>query len=142
MRRPMIRVLARACAAAVVAAGVLTAPAIATPSGGGVGTTAVWCDWVASYAGAWVPARLEPFTVDCEMGRGAHSPAVEKLQYSMNLCYGKGLRVDSDFGGATERALKEVQRAVGAAVDGRYGPETRSKMVHQPISGSSCVRVP
>jgi len=106
-----------------------------------VGVAAAWCDGYTSCAGAWVPAHMSPLTVNCEMARGAHSSAVGQLQFSLNRCYGKGLALDNDFGAATERALREVQRAVGAGVDGRYGPETRSKMYHESTSGS-CVRVP
>jgi len=99
------------------------------------------CNWVASFAGAWVPEYLPTNSVDCNMVRGTHSAAVQKLQHSMNLCYGEHLVEDSDFGGNTEAALIRTQRTAGTRADGEYGPNTRKAMLHQGINGG-CVRVP
>ncbi|MEV6956646.1 peptidoglycan-binding domain-containing protein [Streptomyces sp. NPDC051183] len=99
------------------------------------------CDWVASYAGAWVPMYKASNTVDCNMVRGTNSPAVQKLQHSMNLCYGENLVEDGDFGGKTRDALIRTQRKAGTAADGEYGPNTRKAMYHQAINGG-CIRVP
>src|ERR1041384_397769 len=90
------------------------------------------CDWVASYAGAWVPFfNGSPGTVDCNMVKGCHSAAVQKLQHSMNLCYGEHLSEDSDFGQLTKDALIRTQRKAGTPADGEYGPNTRKAMLHQ-----------
>jgi peptidoglycan hydrolase-like protein with peptidoglycan-binding domain len=120
------------CAGALVAG--FPAQAVAAPLSG-------TCDWVASYAGAWVPMNLASNSVDCFMARGAHSAVVQKLQHSMNLCYGEHLAEDSDFGPLTEAALTRTQRKVGTTPDGVYGPNTRRAMLHQAINGG-CIRVP
>ncbi|MFJ7271363.1 peptidoglycan-binding protein [Streptomyces sp. NPDC099050] len=99
------------------------------------------CDWVASYAGAWVPMYKAGNTVNCNMVRGTNSPAVQKLQHSMNLCYGESLVEDGDFGGNTRNALIRTQIKAGTAADGEYGPNTRRAMLHQGINGG-CIRVP
>lgn len=123
--------------AILIGASVLLVPgqASAAPKG-------VTCDWVASYAGAWVPMHRASNSVTCYMARGAHSPAVQKLQHSMNLCYGENLDEDSDFGQLTEAALKRTQSKAGTTADGEYGPNTRKAMKHQPINGGACIRVP
>jgi murein L,D-transpeptidase YcbB/YkuD len=67
-------------------------------------------------------------SLDCTMGRGSYSNAVRALQSNLNLCYNAGLKVDGDFGGATETALKAAQRKDGTTADGVYGPATRKAM--------------
>jgi peptidoglycan hydrolase-like protein with peptidoglycan-binding domain len=65
----------------------------------------------------------------CILQQTDDSFAVYQLQFTLNLCYSKGLTQDSDFGPATKSALEAVQKKVGASpVDGIYGPETRGKM--------------
>ncbi|HWU90686.1 MAG TPA: peptidoglycan-binding domain-containing protein [Kofleriaceae bacterium] len=101
------------------------------------------CNWVASYAGAWVPYFSgPPGTVDCNMVRGCNSAAVRQLQHSMNVCYGEHLTEDGDFGLLTEQALIRTQKKAGTTADGGYGPNTRKAMLHEPVSGGPCVRVP
>jgi len=65
---------------------------------------------------------------------------VRQLQESLNTCYQKGLALDSDFGGNTERALRTVQSqaAEHIASDGQYGPQTRDNMCHVIINGGGC----
>ena len=99
------------------------------------------CNWVAAFAGAWVPMHLATNSVNCNMVRGTNSEAVKKLQHSMNLCYREHLVEDGDFGGNTEAALRRTQRAAGTGDDGQYGPNTRRAMLHQAIAGG-CIRVP
>ncbi|MFD7704307.1 peptidoglycan-binding protein [Streptomyces caelestis] len=111
--------------------------ATATPASAATPT----CDWVGSYAGAWVPMHRGTSTVNCNMVQGTNSPAVQKLQYSMNLCYGENLSLDGDFGPATKAALIRTQRKAGTPADGQYGPNTRTAMYHQAINGG-CTRVP
>jgi peptidoglycan hydrolase-like protein with peptidoglycan-binding domain len=77
------------------------------------------------------------------MSQGANSEAVRILQNTLNYCYSENLTPDSDFGPLTKTALIRAQKAAGAARDGHYGPETRSKIEHRgtgPIFG--CVHVP
>lgn len=64
----------------------------------------------------------------CNMVRGDNSQAVLQLQATMNVCYGKSLAEDGDFGGNTYTALRQVQATIGTTVDGQYGPHTRDKM--------------
>jgi len=100
------------------------------------------CDWVASYAGAWVPEYLATNTVACNMVQGDVSAGVQKLQHSMNLCYGERLSEDGQFGRLTRAALIRTQSKAGTNPDGEYGPNTRRAMLHQPVNGGSCIRVP
>jgi murein L,D-transpeptidase YcbB/YkuD len=80
-------------------------------------------------------------TIDCYMGRGAHSSAVGALQYAMNRCYQQGLAVDNDFGPATQAALRRVQGRVGVKQDGGYGKITRHAM-RWPNVEDSCDTAP
>lgn len=67
-------------------------------------------------------------SINCQLAENNNSDAVKALQQQMDLCYGKRLDVDGDFGPRTKQAMKEVQRAAGAEDDGIYGPEARGKM--------------
>lgn len=99
-----------------------------------------------------VPAVTSEGSTHCYMfrGMGLHNSAVMALQTTLNDCYLSRsgapyplLRVDGDFGGNTQRALKWAQGQSGAAPDGEYGPETRSKLnftSHRGLGG--CARVP
>ena len=98
------------------------------------------CNWVASYAGAWVPVTGTN-TVDCTLFLGCNSAAVRQLQHSMNLCYGEHLTEDGDFGSGTKSALIRTQGKAGTAADGQYGTNTRKAMFHERIGGG-CIRVP
>lgn len=122
---------------AAVAAGSLLG---VVPSGPAVAATPT-CDWVASYAGAWVPMYKATNTVTCNLVQGTHSAAVRQLQHSMNLCYGEKLAEDSDFGPSTRAALIRTQQKAGTPADGEYGPNTRKAMLHEKIGGG-CTRVP
>jgi peptidoglycan hydrolase-like protein with peptidoglycan-binding domain len=121
----------------VVCAGVL---AVSLPGQAAAATPT--CDWVAAYAGAWVPENLAANTVGCNMVQGDHSAGVKQLQHTMNVCYREHLAEDSDFGPATLAALIRTQNKVGTPADGQYGPNTRRAMKHQPIGGGACIRVP
>jgi hypothetical protein len=99
--------------------------------------------------GALVPAASNG-SVTCNMVRGNFSEGVRRLQDTMNDCYRTALTrvgvyplvIDGDFGGNTERALREVQRVAGTAADGQYGPNTRRAMLHvDPDFGDPCRRV-
>lgn len=122
---------------AAVAAGSLLG---VVPSGPAVAATPT-CDWVASYAGAWVPMYKATNTVTCNLVQGTHSAAVRQLQHSMNLCYGEKLAEDSDFGPSTRAALIRTQQKAGTPADGEYGPNTRKAMLHEKVGGG-CTRVP
>lgn len=68
-------------------------------------------------------------TPDCWLDRGMSNTAVRALQKNLNSCYGYKLATDGVFGALTESALISVQRKVGVAADGDYGPKTRKAMV-------------
>jgi hypothetical protein len=74
-------------------------------------------------------AGTTPASTSCLMGRGANSNAVRRLQYTLNVCYGRGLSVDGAFGALTERALKYAQSREGVDNDGVYGPITRDALL-------------
>lgn len=78
--------------------------------------------------GAWYKIPRSGGNYDCILESGNVSVAVTVLQQSLNACYGTGLVVDGDFGGATYNALLNVQSAEGIGVDGIYGPMTRSNI--------------
>jgi len=82
-------------------------------------------------------------SLTCLIGRNsaANSTVVRHLQSTMKACYPtlrladpysderiSQLAVDGDFGPRTEAAMKAVQDATGADVDGVYGPNTRDRM--------------
>ncbi|MGW2936093.1 peptidoglycan-binding domain-containing protein [Streptomyces sp. NPDC001156] len=70
---------------------------------------------------------------NCVVARGDHNWAVRALQETLNTCYKQGIAEDSDFGPATEQAVKNAQTIIngkfpsaGLSVDGRFGPLTSS----------------
>jgi N-acetylmuramoyl-L-alanine amidase len=57
--------------------------------------------------------------------RGSNGAAVRDLQTFLNAAgTSPRLKVDADFGAATERAVKAFQKKVGLVVDGKAGPQT------------------
>lgn len=75
-----------------------------------------WTD-AGSYFGA---GRVQESAVSSRGDRGA---AVKAIQRRLGL-----LRVDGDFGLATEHAVKRFQRRMGLEVDGVVGPNTREAL--------------
>lgn len=83
-------------------------------------------------------------STSCQMGRDyavADEKVVAQFQTGLKVCYPnlrmaspysnesvKDLRADGSFGPRTEAALKAVQRHIGTAADGIYGPNTRDRM--------------
>lgn len=59
---------------------------------------------------------------------GCHGPNVEAIQKKLceDNCYSG--RIDGDFGGGTESAVKTFQRKSGLQVDGTVGPATWEKL--------------
>ncbi|WP_082404571.1 peptidoglycan-binding domain-containing protein [Saccharothrix sp. NRRL B-16348] len=79
----------------------------------------------------------------CQIGRdyAANATVVSRFQFTMRRCYPTlnlaspysdekvgDLYADGSFGSRTEAALKAVQRHIGTAADGIYGPNTRDRM--------------
>ncbi|TWM85108.1 N-acetylmuramoyl-L-alanine amidase XlyA [Bacillus licheniformis] len=70
---------------------------------------------------------------------GMSGSDVKKLQSKLNSLGFNAGKVDGIFGSQTESAVKQFQKAVGIAVDGIVGPNTRSKLStykKTPSSGS------
>lgn len=78
---------------------------------------------------------------DCWLDRGMSNTAVRALQKNLNSCYGYKLATDGVFGALTESALISVQRKVGVAADGDYGPNTRDAMVWANYSVETGARI-
>ncbi|KAK4162945.1 hypothetical protein QBC43DRAFT_335962 [Cladorrhinum sp. PSN259] len=64
----------------------------------------------------------------CIMNTGAKGSGVRSVQEAINKCYGGGLQMDGDYGERTKSAVKLVQRKIGVAQDGKWGPKTGTKM--------------
>ena len=60
---------------------------------------------------------------------GNAGPMVGYLQQALNVLIGAGLVVDSDFGPATQQAVRDFQAANGLAVDGIVGPNTWTEIL-------------
>lgn len=56
--------------------------------------------------------------------RGSKGDAVKWAQVGINNLSGRGLKVDGDFGPATEKAVVDLQRWFRLSVDGVIGPQT------------------
>jgi len=72
------------------------------------------------------PAKPTGTTV---LRRGDKGTAVQKLQATLKAWYPtiepfKSLKVDGDFGSATEEAVRAFQKRAGLAIDGVAGPRT------------------
>ncbi|MGC5561806.1 peptidoglycan-binding domain-containing protein [Streptomyces sp. FR-108] len=78
---------------------------------------------------------------NCWLDRGMSNTAVRALQKNLNSCYGYRLATDGVFGELTESALVTVQKKVGVAADGDYGPNTRNAMVWANYSVETGARI-
>ncbi|SNT44846.1 peptidoglycan-binding domain-containing protein [Actinacidiphila glaucinigra] len=64
----------------------------------------------------------------CYLIYGSQNSGVSALQFTLNKCYRAGLAVDGMYGPATRSAVTSVQQRVGVSADGEYGPATRNAM--------------
>ena len=64
--------------------------------------------------------------------RGSKGQHVGGLQGILNGKAGQGLKLDGDFGPATERAVRNWQRFFGLGVDGIVGPQTWKSLLEIP----------
>lgn len=62
--------------------------------------------------------------------KGTHGQDVRRLQFALIAGAAQQIKVDGDFGPATETAVKNVQRFFHIKVDGIVGPQTRSVLAH------------
>jgi len=131
---------------AIRKAAVFAAAALAVPLGlipAGPASAAVTCNIGLVWQNAFVPGEDHgSFSPNCVMGQGAHSNAVGNLQGNLNSCHNRNLDVDNEFGPLTRSALISVQRSLGIAADGVYGPQTARAMRHVIVNGGgTCKRV-
>ncbi|WP_079050928.1 peptidoglycan-binding domain-containing protein [Streptomyces sp. NRRL F-5122] len=121
------RAIAAAAAAVLLPLGgavAMAAPAAAT----GPCSGSTWFN----YGGYW---HRIPTTSDnsgnrqCHLQQGLVGGGVGELQRNLNRCYNQGLALDSNYGPATARAVRNVQSRLGISVDGIFGPQTSSAMV-------------
>lgn len=71
---------------------------------------------------------LETRNTNCMLGVGNQGPAVGVLQDSLRRCYGQGIAYDNIYGPQTRQAVINVQRRIGVAADGVFGPITSGRM--------------
>ncbi|KAK3994262.1 putative peptidoglycan-binding domain 1 protein [Cladorrhinum sp. PSN332] len=64
----------------------------------------------------------------CIMNVGAKGSGVKSVQEAINKCYDGNLEKDGDYGELTKKAVKKVQKKIGVAQDGIWGPKTGGKM--------------
>ncbi|MFF3559457.1 peptidoglycan-binding protein [Streptomyces sp. NPDC002574] len=101
------RIVSFAATAAILAATILmgAGPAMAAPA----------------------PIKLTSSSCPTDIVQGQVSGCVTELQNLLNA-HGAGLLVDGEFGANTLYAVREFQAATAIAVDGRVGPQTKSKL--------------
>lgn len=99
---------------------------------GGLGDSPAWTHWAVP-AGLYSDEELREAGINVEAGKnypvlrkGSTGLAVEWLQLMLNEEDGAGLKIDGNFGQATEDALKHFQKAHGLTADGVCGPKTWS----------------
>jgi resuscitation-promoting factor RpfB len=73
-------------------------------------------------------------TTEVVLKRGDRGAAVRQVQTAL------GIAVDGVFGAQTERAVKRFQKSKSIAVDGVVGPETREALGLEPFARSSVKR--
>jgi peptidoglycan hydrolase-like protein with peptidoglycan-binding domain len=71
---------------------------------------------------------------DVVVKRGDRGSAVRQIQQAL------GIAVDGVFGAQTERAVKRFQKSKGITVDGIVGPQTRDSLGLDPFARSSIKR--
>lgn len=94
----------------------------------------------------WAPTTdvTTGYSLNCAMWSGhtgsSYSLSAEKLQNSLNWCYGENLTADGVFGWRTEDALWRAQGDEGIKQDGIYGLESARNILHHK-NGGGCDRV-
>lgn len=75
---------------------------------------------------------------------GSKGPEVKKLQALLNtaLLLNPPLKIDGDFGRATDSAVKRFQAEKGLGIDGIVGPKTRKALSLHSEKNHSVVKSP
>jgi len=79
-------------------------------------------------------AKAAPTARTVVVKRGDRGTAVRQVQSAL------GIAVDGEFGAQTEQAVKRFQKRQGIAVDGVVGPATRDALGLEPFARSSVKR--
>lgn len=79
-------------------------------------------------AGETIVVKTIPHLAKATLRRGDEGLQVKYLQQDLNYVMNAKLKVDSDFGIATFKALKKFQEKYGLEVDGIYGPASQEMM--------------
>jgi hypothetical protein len=80
------------------------------------------------------PSRSASASSTVVVKRGDRGTAVRQIQSAL------GIAVDGVFGAQTEQAVKRFQKRKGIAVDGVVGPDTRDALGLEPFARSSVKR--
>ncbi|GAA2243391.1 hypothetical protein GCM10010413_52740 [Promicromonospora sukumoe] len=78
---------------------------------------------------------------NCSMWAGFYSGSAngaQRLQESLNRCYGENLTTDGIFGWRTEDALARAQADEGIEADGIYGLQTAKNIKFAKYNSSGC----
>jgi len=130
----MLRRLTSRASVSTIAAAVLGFAGLAVATAPPAAAYDGWCNSYVSKAktisGTSYTAYIPSYgsSTNCYMSSGAQSTAVAMLQRSLNVCYGKSLVVDGEFGTNTRTALAGAQRAEQISDDGAYGTESRTHL--------------
>lgn len=73
----------------------------------------------------WVRPTIQGTLIVNILKLGGHGPYVVALQELLNAKSSAGLKLDGDFGPATEAAVKRYQTMLGIIADGIWGPASR-----------------
>ena len=70
----------------------------------------------------------KPTVATPTLKKGSTGTQVKYLQQDLNFVIDAGLKVDSDYGSATEKAMRRFQTKYTLTIDGMYGPKSAAKM--------------
>lgn len=116
----------RTLAAGLVTVGAAAASLVAAPPALAA-PTCVTFNILYRQSGAWLAdAPFGGGTFSCSLVVNNTGDGVRSLQRALNKCFGRGLAVDGRFGPLTRSALKYAQGVEGVSPDGAYGPITAS----------------
>jgi hypothetical protein len=74
-------------------------------------------------------------SLNCVLGQGNTGAGVKQLQRTINFCY-TAIDMDANFGPQTANGVRVIQRTEGVAVDGVWGPQTRSVTFFAVFNGN------
>ena len=128
-------------------------PLLTTPAAAAPPRCTSWTTYYAPYTEEWVvhvpTAGANTGRYDCELRQGDRNDAVKVLQRALRYCTGAtNVAIDGEYGPITRSAVLAFQRRMnsshGATLDedGIYGPETEDWMQFTVWTWPQNVRVP